>query len=147
MHRYVEYLRQPRSRPLTIRQYNSAQNDLLDENPEFQSLCLNAWNIGQATRKGNPNAPLTNSFPDPPELKTCGATRIHANQMLVVRPKMNDVTVDLTHDVKASLKKFAEQPELGVPANIKSFVHPTSAAAVSSLLNILDFNQRPVMYT
>lgn len=147
MHRYISYLCQPRSKPLTIRQYNTAQNDLLDEDAEFQSACLSAWNVGQAMRNGNPGSVLTNAFPEPPTLKQCTANVIADNQLLVVRPKTSDVKVKLTPEIKASMRRFADRPELGVPESIASFVHPTSAAAVSSLLDALDFNLQPVMYT
>ena len=147
MHRYVDYLRRPRSKPLTIRQYNTAQNDLLDENAEFQSACLKAWNVGQAMRNGDPGSALCNAFPEPPALKECVPGSVSAHQLVVVRPKTVDVKVALTPKVKASLRQFADRPDLGVPETIASFVHPTSAAAVSSLLDALDFNLQPVMYT
>ena len=145
MHRYITYLRQPRSQGLTIRQYNRAHNDLLDEDLRFQTKCLNAWKIGQVTRRGNPARTLTNEFPQPPALKDCRA--LNTRDLVVVRPKMTESVVKLTPQTVRSLERFAKRPELGVPANVKHFVHPTSAAAVHSLLEALDFGIKPVLYT
>lgn len=139
MHRYVAYLRTPRSQPLTIRQYNVRHSELLDEDRQFEHACLQAWQAGAAQRRCN--AVLTNAFPTPPAMLT-----VQDTARFVSAP--NTVTIAqwgaapkqrvLDKADVAAMRFFAENAHAGVPERLREWIPDTSARAVAAFLHTLD---------
>ena len=137
MHRYVSYLRQPRSQPLTIREYNAQHSELLDENRDFEHACLQAWQAGAAQRKRN--AALTNVFPAPPALRKA-STDVRAPSAVTVAqwgatPYQKQITAG---DLKA-MRAFAVNSQAGVPRRLQSWIPACSARAVAAVVRQIDY--------
>ena len=135
--RYISYLRSPRSRPLTIRQFNAEHAELLDDNRQFEHACLLAWQAGVAQRKRN--AVLTNAFPAPPRLRKAPDQRAgSAGSLTVARwgatPYQKQISAG---DLKA-MRAFAADAQAGVPQRLQSWIPACSARAVAALLHQID---------
>jgi len=137
MHRYVKYLRSPRSRPLTIRQFNAQHSDLLDENREFEHACLQAWQAGAPQRKRN--AVLANAFPAPPSLRKAEAQRWAKHAVTVAQwgatPYQKRVTAS---DLKA-MRLFSVNAQAGVPRRLQDWIPACSARAVAAVVRQIDY--------
>lgn len=137
MHRYVTYLRSPRSQPLTIRQFNAQHSELLDENRDFEHACLQAWQAGAAQRKRN--ATLTSAFPAPPPLRKTPNQRWAAGTVIVAQwgttPYQKQITAS---DLKA-MRAFAANSQAGVPRRLKVWIPACSARAVAAVLTQIDY--------
>ena len=138
MHRYVSYLRQPRSQPLSIRQFNAQHAELLDENRDFEHACLQAWQAGAAQRKRH--AALTNAFPTPPALGNFAPTQQHTPGTVTVArwgatPYQKQISAG---DLKA-MRSFAADARAGVPPRLQSWIPACSARAVAAVLRQIDY--------
>ena len=137
MHRYVSYLRSPRSQPLTIRQFNAQHSELLDENRDFEHACLKAWQAGAAQRKRN--AALTNAFPQPPALRKASVEGWAPSTVTVAQwgatPYQKQITAG---DLKA-MRAFAVNSQAGVPQRLQSWIPACSARAVAAVLRQIDY--------
>lgn len=138
MHRYVSYLRSPRSRPLTIRQFNAQHAELLDENREFEHACLQAWQAGAAQRKRN--TALTNAFPTPPALRKASTNASRAASTVTVAqwgatPYQKQITAG---DLKA-MRAFVVNSRAGVPRRLKDWIPACSARAVAAAVRQIDY--------
>lgn len=136
MHRYVSYLRQPRSQPLSIREFNAQHGELLDENRDFEHACLRAWQAGAPQRKRN--AVLTNAFPTPPKLQRLSVEKALPNTLRVVSHKGAAGARTLTKQDVAALRRFASDSSANVPARMQHWLPECSARAVSAALQQLD---------
>lgn len=140
MHRYVSYLRQPRSQPLSIREFNARHGELLDENRDFEHACLLAWQAGAPQRKRN--VALTNAFPKPPPLRRL-SNKIHnvplvSNTLHVATHRGGVTTRRLSNSDVAALRQFASRAGGSVPASMQHWLPECSARAVSAALRQLD---------
>lgn len=138
MHRYVSYLRQPRSQPLSIRQFNAQHAELLDENRDFEHACLQAWQAGAAQRKRN--AALTNAFPTPPPLGHATPIRQHTPGTVTVAqwgatPYQKRISAG---DLMA-MRSFAVNAQAGVPSRLQSWIPACSARAVAAAVRQIDY--------
>ncbi len=137
MHRYVSYLRQPRSQPLTIRQFNAQHSELLDENREFEHACLQAWQAGAAQRKRH--LALTNAFPKPPPLRDAAPTQQSVPSTVTVArwgatPYQKQISAGDLREMRA----FAANAKAGVPPRLQSWIPACSARAVAAALRQMD---------
>lgn len=145
MHRYVSYLRSPRSRPLTIRQFNAQRAELLDDDRQFEHACLQAWQAGAQQRKRN--VALTNAFPEPPCLRKAPTQRQRAAGTISVAqwgatPYQKQLAAA---DLKA-MRAFAANSPLGVPQRLQHWIPACSARAVAAVVRqIDDGHAQPVM--
>jgi hypothetical protein len=137
MHRYVSYLRQPRSQPLSIRQFNAQHAELLDENRDFEHACLQAWQAGAAQRKRH--AALTNAFPKPPPLRDAAPTQQSVSSTVTVArwgatPYQKQISAGDLREMRA----FAADAKAGVPPRLQSWIPACSARAVAAALRQMD---------
>lgn len=138
MHRYVMYLRSPRSRPLTIRQFNAQHAELLDDDREFEHACLQAWQAGAAQRKRN--AALTNVFPTPPALGNAAPTQHSVpGTVTVARWGAAPYQKKITAGDLREMRSFAADAQAGVPQRLKDWIPACSARAVAAALLQIDY--------
>lgn len=137
MHRYIAYLRSPRSQPLSIREFNARKGTLLDENRDFEHACLQAWQAGAAQRKRNVG--LTNAFPLPPPLRNVTPLDHGAhNTIIVARWGATPCAKQLNDKDIEAMRTFATNADAGVPQRLKHWIPACSARAVAAVLRQLD---------
>jgi hypothetical protein len=136
MHRYIAYLRTPRSQPLSIREFNARSGTLLDENRDFEHACMQAWQAGAAQRKRN--VALTNAFPPSPPLKSVMPLDHGPRTVVVARWGTTPCTKQLNDQDVEAMRAFASNADAGVPPRLKHWIPACSARAVAAVLRQLD---------
>ena len=141
MESYVAYLRAPRSRPLTIAQFNREHGALLDADADFQHACLVAWHEGCLQRQGRPSVALTNTFPNAPRLRSAAPVALSAAHFDVSRWGRPAARFELTSARATAMRNFVSDPARGVPRELAGIVSGCGSAAVEAFLERLDRGQ------